>query len=130
MNFLELLQPQGDKADLNEIIEVKKLLPASVTKSIPACLYDDNDDLDEEVLCILSLIRAKRENADITLSEIGERIGNSNPELINPIIKELIFFYTTNTRAEVDDRFAEAEVEADDETVVQEVEEVATDPIP
>ena len=128
MNFLELLQPQGDKADLNEIIEVKKLLPERVTKSIPACLYDDNDDLDEEVLCILSLIRAKRENADITLSEIGERIGNSNPELINPIIKELIFFYTTNTRAEVDNRFAEAEVETDGETVVQEVDEVAPDP--
>jgi len=120
MSFLELLQPQGDKANLNEIIEARKLLPKHVTKAIPSCLYDDEGSLDEEVLVILSCVRARRENKDITQSEVGERIGNETSDLLRPIIKELIYFYTTNTREEVEERFATAEAE---ETEAQETQE-------
>ena len=124
MTFLELLQPQGDKATLNEIIEVKKLLPSRVVANIPACLYDGNGDLDEEVLVILCTVLARRENKDITVQEVGDRIGNKTSELLEPIIKDLLYFYTTNTRDEIEKRYTDAQEDAP----AQEVSEPVEDP--
>jgi len=125
MSFLKLLQPQGDKATLNELIEAKKLLPPRIETGIPACLYDENGELDEEVLVILSTVLARRENKDITQQEVGERIGNQTSDLLTPILKELIYFYTTNTREEVEERFADAQEVAEADAPAPEVEEAA-----
>jgi len=123
MSFLELLQPQGDKATLNEIIEVKKLLPSRVVANIPACLYDGNGDLDEEVLVILCTILARRENKDMTTQEVGDRIGNQTADLLEPIIKDLLYFYTTNTKEEIEERYADAQEDAPEQEVSEPVED-------
>jgi len=119
-NFLELLQPQGDKATLNELVEVKKNLPKTVTKEIPYCLWDDNNQMDEEVFIIMSWVRAKRENPDITKQSVGDRVGNQNKDLLVAILKELLYFYSTETREAIEERYAEQE-ETDEEQQPAEV---------
>lgn len=114
MNFLELLQSQGDKATLNEIVEVKRNLPKHVTKEIPYCLWGDNDKLDEEVFIVLSWVRAKRENPEIALQAVGDRIGNQTKDLLVDILKELLYFYSTETREDIEQRYIDEEA-ADDE---------------
>jgi len=123
MSFLELLQPQGDKATANDFIEAKKLLPARVTASIPACLYDEDEDLDIEVVVILSAILARRENKDITISEVGERIGAKTSDLLNKIVQELVYFYSTNTREDIEKRTADAQKAAEADAPAPEVAE-------
>jgi len=113
-SFLELLQKQGDKATLNEIIDTKKLLPTHVVANIPACLYDTEGALDEEVLIVMSYVRARRDNPDITILEVGDRIGNHTPELLLGIIKQLVYFYTTSSWDEIEERYQE-QVESEEE---------------
>jgi len=106
-SFLELLQKQGDKATLNEIVDTKKLLPKHIVSNIPACLYDTEGALDEEVLIVMSYVRARRDNPDITILEVGDRIGNHTPELLLGIIKQLVYFYTTSSWDEIEERYQE-----------------------
>jgi len=104
MKFLELLQPQEDRANLNELIEAKKLLPDRVTGTIPGCMYadlpegapeDSLREMDLEVLRILSFVMAKRENPEITIQEVGDRIGIGTEGQIKEVIKKITYFYTT-----------------------------------
>lgn len=133
VNFLELLQPQGDKADLNELVEAKKHLPKHIVMSIPACLYDAEGALDEEALIVLAWVRAKRDNPDITKEEIGGRIGNNTPEALTEIMKELVYFYTTQTREEIAERYrlqaeqAETDTPTEEEAEAGEPQENPTD---
>lgn len=105
VNFLELLQDQGDKATLNDLVEAGKYLPKHIVMSIPACLYDAEGALDEEALIVLAWVRAKRDNPDMTKEEVGDRIGNHAPEALTEIMKELVYFYTTQTREEIAERY-------------------------
>ncbi len=103
MNFLDLLEKQGDKVELNEMILVKKKLPARVTRPIPACMYDETLELDYEVFNILAWVIARRENSEITLDEVGSHIGMGNSDKLRSIVKEVYYFYTGKTREEVEE---------------------------
>jgi len=113
-SFLELLQPQGDKANLNELVEARKLLPKHITVGIPACIYPDNKTLDEEALIVLAYVRAKRDAPDITIHEVGERMGNKESDFVSEIIKEVVYFFTTSTREEIAERAEAARVLAEE----------------
>lgn len=132
VNFLELLETQGDKATLNELVEAKKHLPKHIVMSIPACLYDAEGALDEEALIVLAWVRAKRDNPDMTKEEVGDRIGNHAPEALTEIMKELVYFYTTQTREEIAERYrlqaeTDTPTEPDEEAEAGEPQENPTD---
>lgn len=124
--FIDLLTPQTDKADLGELIMVKKHLPERVTERVPDCLYrrdpkdPDNEDkatLDREVLLVMAWVRARRDVPEITIEEVGARIGVMDQENFPDILKEIHYFYTTFSRQEVEDHFARqlSAEESDDE---------------
>jgi len=123
MKFLELLQSQEDRANLNELIEAKKLLPDRVTGTIPGCMYvdlpegapeDSFREMDLEVVLILSFVMAKRENPEITMKEVGDRIGIGVEGQIKEVIKKITYFYTTLTR-EVIEKLHSPDTEDDTE---------------
>ena len=108
MNFLELLKPQGDKANLNELIFAKNHLSKDVQNAIPNCMYNGEDGLNEEVFLVLSWVIARRENPDITKEEVGNLVGNAESDAMSSINKEILYFFSTETREDIEERFAEA----------------------
>ena len=115
MDFLELLVQRGDKVDLNEMILVKKTLPARITTPIPACMYTESMELDYEVFNILVWVRAKRDNPEFTLQEVGTRVGMGNTDELREIVKEIYYFYTSRTREEVEELYQTAQEEVDEQ---------------
>lgn len=96
----------SQKVNAGEMSEIKRLLPERVTVAVPGCMYqapdeDGRAELDYEVVIILAWIMARREDHDITMEEVGERIGARDNEQIRQITEEILYFYTTNTREEV-----------------------------
>lgn len=124
MSFLDLLQPQGDKATLSESIFAKNHLPKTVQTRIPACLFDDDGGIDFEVLLVLAWVLARRENPDITKEQVGERIGVGHIEAVRPITKEITYFFTSESREDIEERYAALEnveeVEKPEENPMQE----------
>ena len=112
MNFLELLQPQGDKVSVSELILARKNLPDHVTESIPSCVFlplpkDQEEDslreYDLEVVIVLAWIIARRENPEITMEDVGDRISIGNEGQLKAIVKEIQYFYTNLTREFIED---------------------------
>ena len=119
MNFLDLLEKQGDKVVLSEMSLIQKMLPARATLPIPACMYreidgDTTPELDYEVFNILAWVIAKRENPDITLEQVGDRIGIGNADKLSEVVKEVWYFYTTRSREDIK-LLASAESSEEDE---------------
>ncbi len=109
MAFLDLLAPQGDKVNAGEMSEIKRLLPDHIDRMVPFCMYcepnmDNICEIDYEVLTLLTWIRARRDNPEITQPEVANRIGARNKDQIDSIVEELWYFYTTFTREEVAER--------------------------
>lgn len=109
MTFLEKLKPQGDKATLSEMIFAGKQLPERIVRPIPKCLYHLSGDLDFEVFGILAWIIARRENPEITLQEVTDRIGMKDKSLTTEILKDVVYFFTSLSREKVEEDYAEEE---------------------
>ena len=130
MSFLDLLEPQVDKVNLSEMLLVKKNLPEGVTKEdpdrrnsgIPWCMYTDDGEIDLEVFNVLAWVIAKRENHDITQEEVGDMIGLNTPGQMRKIATEIICFYTSATRQEVEERYEAALLEGQEEVIEAETE--------
>jgi len=101
MSFLDLLQPQGDKVTLTEMIFTKQHLPENTTAPIPDCMFKEDKTLDLEIFNILAWIIARRENNDITKEEVGDRIGILDPDQHRVITDEILYFFTTLTREQL-----------------------------
>ena len=110
MGFLELLEKKQDKVTVSEMALVKKHLPERVKIAVPACLYSTPGDdtiaeVDYEVCAVLAWVIAHREDKDITIAEVGDRIGARDSEQLKQITQEILYFYTTFTRQEIEERF-------------------------
>ena len=115
MKFLDLLEEQGDKVMLSELILLQKKLPTRVTAPIPACMYKNIDtgkdnqipELDYEVFNLLAWVIARRENPEILPDEVADRIGMGNREKLREVVKNIWYFYSAKTRDEVEETFGE-----------------------
>ena len=110
MGFLDLLEKKQDKVTVSEMALVKKHLPERVKVAVPACMYrvpgdDGIPSVDYEVYGVLAWVIAHREDNDITIAEVGDRIGARENEQLQKITREILYFYTTFTRQEVEERF-------------------------
>ncbi len=105
MNYSDLLHPPGDKVSLGEMALIRSKLPARATKAIPSCMYTDNKRFDYEVLILLFWVMVRRENETITEEEVGELVGLKEEGHLDQIEKEILYFYTRQTREEIDDHF-------------------------
>jgi len=136
MSFMDLLEKQEDKITLNELILLQKMLPEGVTEAVPYCIYkfkkdkDGNDErnakgdritdgLNYEVFSILAWVLAKRENPDITLEEVGDRIGLLAPDNLPKIEREIWYFTTTTTREVIEGMPQEGIEESENPTPTQ-----------
>lgn len=135
MSFLDLLKPPGEKVTLGELALLKSKLPERVTGSVPMCIYTDVGGYDYEVFILHAWIIARRENPDITVDEVGNLIGLKESEACDQIEREILFFFTTQLREEVDDHFkrvAEAVEKAaaarEDGASPEEVEKIVNPP--
>jgi len=113
MEFIDLLKLQGDKATLNEVILAAENLPKRITRPIPKCLYHEDGPLDREVFRVLAWVRALRDAAEISIEEVGARIGFTDKAATNEILKEVIYFFTSYTREEIEADFEKDEFVAD-----------------
>lgn len=102
MGFIDLLKPQGDKATLNELILAAECLPERIIRPIPKCLYKLDQSLDHEIFLILAWVRARRDAAEITIAEVGDRMGMSDREATDKILDEVIYFFGHYTREEIE----------------------------
>lgn len=116
MGFIDLLKPQGEKWTLNELILATQHLPERVTRPIPKCLYKLDGSLDREVFLILAWVRARRDAPEITIQEVGDRMGLADKEITDEILKEVIYGTTSYTREEIEADFEKDEAEAEGET--------------
>lgn len=105
MNYSDLLHPPGDKVSLGEMALIESKLPTRVTSAIPSCMYTDDKRFDYEVVILLYWVMVRRENKTITEEEVGELIGLKAEENLDRIEKEILYFYTRQTREEIDDHF-------------------------
>ena len=121
MGFIDLLVPQGDKVILSELTKLQGMLPARVTAPIPACMYrnintgrdDMPPELDFEVFTMLVWVIANREPGDMTLEEVGDRMGMGNVDNLRKIVQEVWYFYTAKTRDDVEAVIGGGEAEED-----------------
>lgn len=131
MSFLELLKPQNDKVTLSEMILAKQNLPERVERAIPACMYHSKEEgggLDYEVFRVFVWIVARREAPDITIEEAGDRIGMRDEEALTPILKQVVYFFSSFSHEQVTesfakDRAAREAAEAGDLTAMEVAEE-------
>lgn len=104
-NFLQLLLPPGDRANLSEMALLKQTLPARITSSIPSCMYAADKQFDYEAFIILAWVIASRENPDITIKEVGDLIGFKEMDNLREIEKRILYFYTRQEKAEIEEKF-------------------------
>ena len=122
MGFLELLSNDQDKVTAREMADVKKRLPERIKVSIPACMYyspgdDGVPELDFEVVTILAWVISRRENPDIEIAEVGDRIGARNDSQLRQIVEKILYFYTIFSSEEVHEKFFSTADSEDGESV-------------
>lgn len=110
-SFVDLLVPQGDKWTLNMLILATKHLPERITRHVPKCLYLPDGGLDWEVFRILAWVRAQQDAPDITLEEVGDRMGKADKTYTDEILKRVIFGTTSYTWEEIEADFEKDESE-------------------
>lgn len=102
-SLLEIMgQADEDRADGDELVEARKILPKGVERGLPLCMLSDSGDWDIDVIVRLTWIMAKRDDPNISQKDIQKRINMGN---IRPIVKNVAYFFSDFSEQEVDALF-------------------------
>lgn len=86
-------------ADKDDIEELRQVVESLIDR--PSLLM-----LDYEVFNILCWIMARREKPEISLEDVGDKIGLNDAEGIPKITQAVIYFYTNHTREAIAEQYA------------------------
>lgn len=101
LSVKEKLKPPGDRYTGNEYIEAWDMLPEAAEGAIPQCMFKSNKGLRYDILRILLYVMIKREDANITLQQVGEGMCEEN---LRELLEDALYFWTDQSKEEIHTR--------------------------
>lgn len=102
------MKPVEDKATLDDLVQVKEMIPDASIPSMPAvplCMFDASDCMLPDVMALLAWVQLKRENPDIKLEEVRGITSFHDREAFIGFMEKIFWFWADVSRSEFDERW-------------------------
>ncbi len=99
-SLLEILADADEnRANGDELVEARKMLPADVERGLPLCMMSNYGDWEIAIIAKLAWIMAKRDDPNISLKDVQRRINMNN---IRAVVKKVAYFFSDFSEDEID----------------------------